>query len=558
MSSRHITYDQAYATVKAARPVVSINKGFELQLRAYGATGCDAFASHQIMLRVRLMRLAEERQRLQEATLDTSTTSTLSTRSRFAGEEGQLKAGSPRPDASGGVATPPQENSFLQPGPRPARLRLSRPRGASVQIVSSLSSLEKIHACKACGVLLISGGSILNVDRDLPGLDQLTDLCAAVGERGGVRSGGIVGGSYAGSATGSSGVGTMRPPLRMGECQTTSTNSVLESPMGGAFGSTGADSGGGGQGTPPFPEPLRSARHASKGGSSFGFDSESESEEPSTGAQRVAAAAHDALSHPAATGRHGKPSPLAFQGSGMGPVIATAGLGTPSSCASGTGSGSAPGSMRQQLVLNGGTMMSFGSAGSSPALTPQSPHTLMSVGSDSPVHSDSSSQPQSAEKRRWLARMQLTESGGGYGQHGAVLTGEPPMGSGGQDSQWIYTEHLAWMGDIARDQATMGLLKCPSKSCGAVIGEWSWESGVPGCKASAGPPAIALDKGAIRQTDLMMSRMDSRTSMSQEGTPRNSLSSQGAPRRNSFLSQDARDTHDRRGSGMLERRLEAL
>jgi dual specificity phosphatase 12 len=54
MSTLGYTYDQAYDVLKAARPVVSINRGFEMQLRAYGATGCDLHASHQMMLRARV------------------------------------------------------------------------------------------------------------------------------------------------------------------------------------------------------------------------------------------------------------------------------------------------------------------------------------------------------------------------------------------------------------------------------------------------------------------------------------------------------------------------
>ncbi|CAN0087960.1 unnamed protein product, partial [Phaeothamnion confervicola] len=59
MSTVGASYDSALAVVKAARPVVSINRGFELQLRAYGATGCDVFASHQVMLRLRLRQMEE-------------------------------------------------------------------------------------------------------------------------------------------------------------------------------------------------------------------------------------------------------------------------------------------------------------------------------------------------------------------------------------------------------------------------------------------------------------------------------------------------------------------
>ncbi|CAM9784485.1 unnamed protein product, partial [Discosporangium mesarthrocarpum] len=57
-------YEQAYAKVRRARPVASINRGFEQQLRAYSASHCDVFASHQMMLRIRAGRLLDRRRSL--------------------------------------------------------------------------------------------------------------------------------------------------------------------------------------------------------------------------------------------------------------------------------------------------------------------------------------------------------------------------------------------------------------------------------------------------------------------------------------------------------------
>ncbi len=54
MSSSGYSYDDAYAILRLARPVASINTGFEYQLRAYSATGCDAYAAHQLILRLRV------------------------------------------------------------------------------------------------------------------------------------------------------------------------------------------------------------------------------------------------------------------------------------------------------------------------------------------------------------------------------------------------------------------------------------------------------------------------------------------------------------------------
>lgn len=61
MSTQGCSYDTAYAQVRRARPVASVNRGFEQQLRAYGAAQCDVFAAHQMMLRVRAAALLDRR-----------------------------------------------------------------------------------------------------------------------------------------------------------------------------------------------------------------------------------------------------------------------------------------------------------------------------------------------------------------------------------------------------------------------------------------------------------------------------------------------------------------
>ncbi len=54
MSSSGYSFDHAYEVLRHARPVASINRGFEYQLRAYSATGCDTYAAHQLILRLRV------------------------------------------------------------------------------------------------------------------------------------------------------------------------------------------------------------------------------------------------------------------------------------------------------------------------------------------------------------------------------------------------------------------------------------------------------------------------------------------------------------------------
>lgn len=62
MSSLGWSFDEAYATVKAARPIVEINAGFECQLRAYHAANCDVYLAQQLLLRVRIRSLRRQRE----------------------------------------------------------------------------------------------------------------------------------------------------------------------------------------------------------------------------------------------------------------------------------------------------------------------------------------------------------------------------------------------------------------------------------------------------------------------------------------------------------------
>ena len=51
------TYDKVISMIVAARPVASVNKGFEKQLRAYALTNYDVYATQQVLLRNRIKAL---------------------------------------------------------------------------------------------------------------------------------------------------------------------------------------------------------------------------------------------------------------------------------------------------------------------------------------------------------------------------------------------------------------------------------------------------------------------------------------------------------------------
>ena len=52
MSSRSCGFVEAYNTVHAVRPLIAINKGFEMQLRAYSDSNYDVYAAEQNLLYV--------------------------------------------------------------------------------------------------------------------------------------------------------------------------------------------------------------------------------------------------------------------------------------------------------------------------------------------------------------------------------------------------------------------------------------------------------------------------------------------------------------------------
>ena len=51
------------------RPFVVLNRmtGFELQLRAYGASGCDVYKAHQLLLHTRMLRVSGAKRRRSES-----------------------------------------------------------------------------------------------------------------------------------------------------------------------------------------------------------------------------------------------------------------------------------------------------------------------------------------------------------------------------------------------------------------------------------------------------------------------------------------------------------
>ena len=165
ISSRGFSFDKALDIVREKRSVVSINTGFERQLRAYALVGCDVYSAHQELLRQRIEYL-----------------SVYSPESVV--EMGKAKAGGARsilnPQAKSSSSTP-----VFAPVQRPARLRLQRPGSQAVQIVPPLRSMDLEFVCCECSGILFYSGSILQPIQGsrvkLPDLEQDESAQAADG-----------------------------------------------------------------------------------------------------------------------------------------------------------------------------------------------------------------------------------------------------------------------------------------------------------------------------------------------------------------------------------------
>lgn len=120
MKAQGLDFEGAVARVRAARPVVQLNQGFEDQLRAYGQQKCDVFAAHQHLLRQRLLQLAEARQAAAGADGTTILRATSTEQFFLLAEKGSSR-GKTTPQHGGettaGMTLPSPVASFTTPAP---------------------------------------------------------------------------------------------------------------------------------------------------------------------------------------------------------------------------------------------------------------------------------------------------------------------------------------------------------------------------------------------------------------------------------------------------------
>ena len=144
MSTQRISFEKAFQMVKKKRPIVSVNKGFEQQLIAYGNAKWNVYGAHQILLKEHFNNLLEEYE-----------------------SNGQVIV---RQLASCALSTP-------------VRLRLTRPQSASVQIIPPLRGSDMQFVCRQCKTPLFVTSSIVvpnnnNFDekRESPRRKSSTDI----------------------------------------------------------------------------------------------------------------------------------------------------------------------------------------------------------------------------------------------------------------------------------------------------------------------------------------------------------------------------------------------
>jgi len=123
--------------------------------------------------------------------------------------------------------------------------------------------------------------------------------------------------------------------------------------------------------------------------------------------------------------------------------------------------------------------------------------------------------PQSAEKRRWLARVSLLKADSKDSMSRPPLVPDAKAAKLAADDQGIVDivdkgclpffciEYLGWMGlEPLGDTCDEGELDCPG--CGRTIGSWSWsaQDSALGDAGSVGPPVFKALRSAVQLADL--------------------------------------------------------
>ncbi len=150
-----------------------------------------------------------------------------------------------------------------------------------------------------------------------------------------------------------------------------------------------------------------------------------------------------------------------------------------------------------------------------PYFTSTSASSMPHAGRSLPLPLKTSNRPQSAEKRRWLARVSLLKADSKDSMSRPPLVPDAKAAKLAADDQGIVDvvdkgkhpyfciEYLTWMGtDPLSGTWDEGKLECPG--CGRTIGSWSWrpQDCLSASQIIIGPPIFKALRGAVQLADL--------------------------------------------------------
>lgn len=489
MSSTRRDYDSVLAILRAARPVVSINRGFEAQLRAYSQSGYDVYVAQQILLRGRVRALyslhmdALQSRRSPSPTPET-TRMPMRKRSKDFTNDAMLEREEAKGDdedddryrvkKSATVISLSHLRSLVPLiSAKAPNCRLTRPGSAAVRLIPPLRGVGREFCCSWCGKMLFNLANVVRLDVN---------------------------------------AGPLLQPFSAAESK--ESLSEAESPS--------EDKADGGLGLQLSPDVSPVSEYGSRGrgwvvpstsrhgplrGRGFDFKEASPlTRMPTAEAKGDKGESDEEEVAP----RRTPPSRLSGRFSICGPVDDDDSWSLASSTHSlkdaDTGGGSPPHAIKHkaslQLQLSKATTRT-----NSPAVL-GSQYSLDAEDSPRipvPPHSSSSYRPQSAEKSRWLARVSLLRDGRENARVARLAQDdEDAVRLGWGAEKHIHLEYLEWMGHEALQGTKIrGPLHCAG--CQNILGSYDWnpsERHTFGGRVEA--PIFKLQKNVIHEAAIPM------------------------------------------------------
>ena len=498
MSSTRLDYDTVLSIVKRARPVVSINRGFEAQLRAYSQSNYDVYVAQQILLRGRIRVLyslyLEAQQSGEKSSSPIGSSMPVRKRSKdFTNDEMLIKMEQDKSEDADGdrhklrlKKTPGISVSSLRSvipliSAKTPNCRLSRPGSGVVRIIPPLRGVGREFCCAWCGRPLFNLANVVRLDIDAAPLLPPEPRESAEGKETEIDSPG--------------------PGLQL----STSSSPMSDSgrPLSFRFG------------------PLTS-RHGDRGHKGFDFkdglsssvaglgsieEYKSESKDSDEAEFKVR---DEELELPRSHPR--RPS---GNFSVTGPIDDDDTWSVVSSEPPDSRQTDSPPTRRSSQSKSCVPPLQSRSSSPGQAIlnyssfdTEDSPRIPIPPNRLSEHFSSTAYRPQSAEKSRWLARVSLLREGARSGENGRVARlaqdDEEAVRLGWGAEKYIYLEYLEWMGqDALQGTRPRGPINCAG--CHNVLGSFDWN---PNPRLTFGgrieAPVFRLHKSVIHEAAIPM------------------------------------------------------